>query len=174
MSTLVEKPIPGMNGFFAREDGIIRGPNGIMRMRPNNCGYDQIWLRNPMNKKQIYKLVHRLVAKAWVHNPCPETFGIVDHIDHDPSNNKPENLRWVTQQLNCLNSDKPSGCHYVRKWHKWIARLGLDNKSKYLGAYKTEAEAHEVYKSAKAQAFKSIYNKHVHEAPQTGPSFLRD
>ena len=39
--------------------------------------------------------VHRLVAKAFVPNPDPTRFNIVDHIDCDNQNNCADNLRWT-------------------------------------------------------------------------------
>ena len=47
--------------------------------------------------------LHRICAFAWVYNPCPGVFNTVDHRDHDTQNNKAENLRWCTTQLNCIH-----------------------------------------------------------------------
>lgn len=44
--------------------------------------------------------VHRLVAMAFVPNPDPSVYTIVDHIDEDKTHNYPENLRWVTKAQN--------------------------------------------------------------------------
>jgi hypothetical protein len=46
--------------------------------------------------------VHRLVALAW-HGPPPASAGPdprVLHTDHDPTNNRPENLTWGTRHEN--------------------------------------------------------------------------
>ena len=40
--------------------------------------------------------VHQLVAQAFIPNPYGYT--VVHHIDHNPSNNKVENLMWVSKE----------------------------------------------------------------------------
>jgi hypothetical protein len=40
--------------------------------------------------------IHRLVAKAFCHNPNPKTHVQVFHLDRDKNNNNDTNLRWVT------------------------------------------------------------------------------
>lgn len=57
------------------------------------------------------KFVHRLVAKAFVSNPDPSKYNVVNHLDENKKNNKAENLEWTDHQGNiqysgkyCLNS----------------------------------------------------------------------
>src|SRR6478609_2491960 len=45
--------------------------------------------------------VHRIVATAF-HGEPPSNGHVVDHIDTNKRNNRPENLRWVTRLENVL------------------------------------------------------------------------
>ena len=61
--------------------------------KPNNNGYMLI----------VSEVVHRIVAYAFLGEP-PTSQHIVDHIDTNRQNNRPENLRWLTKLENILNN----------------------------------------------------------------------
>ena len=65
----------------------------------NGGGYFQVNLHKD-NKMHIC-LISRLVAEAFIPNPDNKPF--VDHINRDRTDNRAENLRWVTQKENCNN-----------------------------------------------------------------------
>tara|TARA_R110000751_G_C13596321_1_gene461628 strand:+ start:15 stop:680 length:666 start_codon:yes stop_codon:yes gene_type:complete len=44
--------------------------------------------------------MHKLVANAWIPNPDPGKFDIVMHINNDPTNYLPENLKWGNARMN--------------------------------------------------------------------------
>lgn len=63
-------------------------------MYPN--GYRFVSLRK--NGKNETKMVHRLVAEAFI--PNPENLPVVNHIDGNKENNSVSNLEWCTQRDN--------------------------------------------------------------------------
>lgn len=69
----------------------------IMGTKLSGRGYRSVALRSAGGVR-VHKMVHRLVAAAFV--PNPEFKPIVNHIDNDPLNNRAENLEWCTQAEN--------------------------------------------------------------------------
>jgi hypothetical protein len=68
----------------------------ILSPNINQKGYYQIHIYK--DGVRIKKLLHRLVAFAFI--PNPENKPCIDHIDGNPSNNHGSNLRWCTQNEN--------------------------------------------------------------------------
>ena len=116
MSKLVEewRPIKDYEGYYEVSDwGRIRTverevPFGnqkrIIKERILKGALDAWWYHQvglSKNSKQSTKKVHQLVAKAFIENPEGKTD--IDHIDCDKTNNRVENLRWVTCKENMNN-----------------------------------------------------------------------
>ena len=77
------------NGAYIRtiEEKIIKPyKNGKGRLQVQLC----------KNGIREFPLLHRLVANAFV--PNPNNYDVVHHIDHNPQNNKVENLMWMTKE----------------------------------------------------------------------------
>lgn len=91
--------------YSVRDNGaVLRHPRAGKRLRPN----DGEWVFGKPNSQNGYmhisqKRVHRIVATAF-HGTPPEPEYVVDHIDTNRQNNRPENLRWVTRLENALNN----------------------------------------------------------------------
>jgi hypothetical protein len=89
--------------YRVRDNGAVcRQPRPERRRRK----LDDIWTFGNPNRISGYmdlgsEVVHRIVATAY-HGAQPSEKHIVDHIDSNRRNNRPENLRWVTRLDNIL------------------------------------------------------------------------
>lgn len=97
--------------------------------------------------------VHRIVYEMH-YGPIPDGMEI-DHIDHNPLNNKIENLRVVCRAGNMKNTSKPIhnrtgviGVSLCSRTGKFLASIQVDGKTKYLGRYMSIEGAAEARKEA--------------------------
>jgi len=67
-----------------------------------------------------------------------------DHIDRNPFNNCPWNLREVTSRQNIQNRGNFGGTWVERK-QKWQAQIRINGKVKWLGYHRTQADAVAAY-----------------------------
>lgn len=74
-----------------------------------NTGYLRAAVRVSPGKQKLYS-VHRLVAKAFI--PNPENKPCVNHIDCNKTNNKVENLEWVTDKENRKHAVENNLCNF--------------------------------------------------------------
>ena len=92
--------------YSVRDNGaIMRHARKDMRKRK----LDNEWSLGTFNKATGYmefggERVHRIVAVAF-HGEPPTDQHVVDHIDTNRCNNRPENLRWLTKLENILNNE---------------------------------------------------------------------
>lgn len=89
--------------YSVRDNGaVLRHPFENKRPRPT----DNKWTFGKLNTKTGYLeiasvRIHRIVATAFHSEPQAKEH-VVDHIDTNKQNNRPENLRWVTRLENIL------------------------------------------------------------------------
>ena len=110
-------------------------------------------------------LAHR-VAWAITHGEWPE--GEIDHINHDPSDNRLCNLRVVTRAQNAQNMSLPKdntsgiiGVSFNKKSSKWVAYITVNRKRMPLGYFKCITAAETARKLAEIK-----YGFHInHGAP---------
>ena len=77
-----------------------RSNHRVVKECDDGKGYHVITL----NGKQ-YRL-HRVIATQWIPNDDPANKTQIDHINHDRSDNRLENLRWCTPSENMKNRSK--------------------------------------------------------------------
>ena len=128
------------------------------RMRPGDLagnlrpdGYRQIRLKGGRY------LAHRL---AWLY--MTETWPkiVIDHINHDQTDNRWCNLREATISQNCahgkIRSHNTSGFKGVT-WNlqlkKWRAAIRANGHTRHLGCFNTREEAHATYCIEATKAF---------------------
>jgi len=113
-------------------------------------------------------LVHRVVYMM-TRGVDPYPYEI-DHVDGDPRNNHPSNLRLATRHQNqrhqsgANKSNKTSGIRGVC-WNKasncWQAQIKYDGRSRHLGLFKTKEEAAEVAAAARLKYFGQFAGSHL-------------
>ena len=80
--------------------------NAFIKPKDNGCGYYQVCLDGK------YKYVHRIIAMQFIENDDPIHKTQVDHINRIRSDNRIENLRWVSASTNNRNKSSWNGVEY--------------------------------------------------------------
>jgi hypothetical protein len=94
--------------------------------------------------------VHQLVAMVFMgHEPNGHSV-VVDHINHDGTDNRVENLRLVTTRQNTSHrkikgTSRFPGVFWDKNARKWRSMISVNGKSLHLGLFKDEEEAYFAY-----------------------------
>ena len=97
---------------FRGRQYLTRDNGAILRLPKEGCRaskWDNVWTFGKKDENTGYMIlagtirVHQVVCTAF-HGPEPEPHMVVDHIDTNRCNNRPENLRWLTRIENALNN----------------------------------------------------------------------
>jgi hypothetical protein len=117
----------------------------------NGNGYKCFSYSRLLDSKKFSLRSHRLAF--YLHNGYLPKF--IDHIDRNPMNNHPSNLRAATYSQNSRNRDSAKGSsskflgvskHAISK--KWEVKISNDGFNKYLGLFTNEIEAASHYNLA--------------------------
>lgn len=86
----------------------------ILKQQFNDKGYLRFGIMTDKGRRMV--LVHRIVAQLYV--PNPDNKPQVNHIDGNKSNNKYDNLEWVTNQEN-RDHAMQHGLHHTGEQCSW-------------------------------------------------------
>ncbi len=111
---VILKEIPNFIGYYASEDGKIystlakgcrdrhdlskRVEPKELKYRKTKTGYCRVCMRRESTGDRGDVYVHRIVAELFI--PNPKNLSDVNHIDCNPSNNRADNLEWVSHKEN--------------------------------------------------------------------------
>lgn len=128
--------------FWKVRRGPVKAGTRITNRWPSN-GYGRI--RFDGREYPAHRVAWLLYYGQW-----PK--GQIDHINRDRADNRIVNLRVATASENSCNRDRPrrwmKGVTFIRSIGKFQAQIKKDGRSRYLGVYPTEREAHEAYCAA--------------------------
>lgn len=134
---------------------VKRGPNSRIGsetgLSHNSEGYRTMHIKEGSLK--VHRLIWLMVYGDW---PLRQ----IDHINGNRSDNRPANLRLVTNGENQQNrrlpridnsTSKHMGVGFFARNQKWRARIQVGKKSIWLGYFDTEQLAAEAYQVAKTK-----------------------
>lgn len=105
---------------------------------------------------------HRLIW-FWLYGDIPAD-KVIDHINGNPADNRPSNLRLVSQRSNTQNVVRkstrktatgevlPQGVHWIAESGRYYACMKVDYRKQHLGTFDSSEEAHRAYLRAKSAA----------------------
>ncbi len=142
----IYRTIVGYENYEVSHFGNVRNIKTKRILKPgiNGRGYCTITLH--IHGNQTHKMIHRLVAIAFLENQ--DNKKCIDHIDNDKSNNNLSNLRYATHSENSQNSklslsnkSGSKGVSFNKKHNKWYAQIMIDGISIFIGSFQNKEDA---------------------------------
>jgi hypothetical protein len=123
---------------------------GAIAGTPRN-GYLSVCISYQGEKHTV--VVHRIV---WVLHTGNWPAQVLDHINRDKQDNRPENLRDVPRDVNARNNGNKRGtglfgAYAHRSSGRFVSQIMVNKKPMYLGMFDTAHEAHAVALAAKGK-----------------------
>ena len=131
---------------YCPKTGNVYKPDGSILKGDNSDFYIRIVVQH--NGVTYRTRAHRF-GYYCVYNKLPKA---IDHINRDKRDNRIENLRDGSKDINTRNTERvenAKGYWWAKHANKYSASIKINYKSKHLGYFDTEAEAHNAYLEAK-------------------------
>ena len=156
------KPIAGYEGRYEISNmgnvaslKFARGENRrLLKQSKNTWGYSQVTLSK--NKEKRNKVVHRLVAEAFIDNP--NNLPQVNHIDENKSNNRADNLEWCDSEHNVNHGSRTARVSNTLK--KPVIATLPDGTEEY---YKSVKDAAEILNISHTSISAAIHRRRRHK-----------
>ncbi len=137
---------------YGRVKSYVMDVNGLI-MFPTFTRKKYLKVNLRLNGRSLTRLVHRLVAEAFIDNP--NNLPQVNHLDIIKTNNYKWNLEWSTNWENSihyqdtikLDTKYPRGVAYhpKNKVNKYVAVTVVGDKTIYIGSFKDPISAGNAY-----------------------------
>ena len=135
------------NGYMVSDTGLVtkRFSTELQKTKRHKRGYVLAHIVENGDKKWV--LLHRLVATLFI--PNPDQKPQVNHIDGDKTNNRVENLEWVT---NVENRQHAVEHNLIAKGNKLSKKLTSEDVERIREEYVPYSKEHNQYALAKKYA----------------------
>lgn len=140
------KDVVGYEGYYEVSNlGNVRSVTRVKKgkqLKPieRRHGYLAVQLHGKGGNERGFKAfsIHRLVAEAFISNP--NNYPEVNHIDEDKSNNRVDNLEWVTHKQN-MNSGTIIESFEGRKSHRAKPIIQYDREGNMIAEFDSASDA---------------------------------
>lgn len=153
------KPATGFENYEVSTFGNIRRNGKQLSPCLDSYGYRQVNLYK--NKSRYTRKIYRLVMETF--NPNIDDKPQIDHINRIRTDDRLENLRWVTASENCRNKigfdEDMLGIRWYSKNSTYMVRIHTAKGERYVGCRKTIEEAKQLREEA-------INNPDIYCAPE--------
>lgn len=137
--------------YYLNSDKIRRLQKEKIMSYGSGNGYYIVTLYNNGKLKKYY--VHQLVAMSFLNHTPNKLELVVDHINNNRLDNNVNNLQVITHSNNIRKglkrkdntTSKYKGVYLEKRTGNYISSIVINNKKIYIGAFKTELEAHNKY-----------------------------
>ncbi len=128
---------------FASRHKYHYNPKGLLKTTPNNLGYHMTALQFDNAYAKPIK-IHQIIALTF--HKKPDFKCEVHHIDHNKSNNRADNLRWVTHKENILLSFTEGGRKIPEGLGHWNYGRLVSSRTRKKMSVKKLGEKHPKFK----------------------------